>query len=115
MIIDRGETRWLVRLDEEAGLSSAAGLKDALVEALAAAAPVALDLGQSVEIDVTVLQLAFAAAREAERSGSSFVSTASEAARATGRLAGFQAFPGEPAPSGQNPAAEKVARPPAEG
>jgi hypothetical protein len=96
MTIDRGETRWLVRLDQEEGFSSAAALKDALVAALASPGRVELDLEQALAIDVTVLQLAFAAARAAQVSGAGFVVKASEAARARARLAGFAAFPGEP-------------------
>jgi len=103
--IDRDETRWLLRLAGEVGISSAAALKEALVEALASAGRVELDLEQALEIDVTVLQLAWAAARQAELAGSSFVARPSEAARATARLAGFAAFPGEPPASGAVPPA----------
>ncbi len=93
LTVDRNATRWLIRLEGEVNITSAAELKGLLLEGLAAP-ELELDLERATEIDVTVLQLLWAAGREAARAGSGFVSRASHAAASVARDLGFDGIPG---------------------
>jgi hypothetical protein len=106
LTVDRNRTRCLIRLEGEVGITSAAELKSLLLEALASAQELELDLEHAGSIDVTLLQLVWAAEREAARAGSGFVSHASQAAASFAHELGFNGFPG--AASLMNPAEPAV-------
>ena len=77
-----------IRVEGETSLGLAEELKAALLEALQSAGQVRVDVSENAEIGVPVLQLLWAAAREAPHG---FTATgAAEAASA----AGFDEFPG---------------------
>ena len=65
-----------------------------LLEALEAGKDLQLDLECAGEVEITVLQLLWAAAREGSRTGVRIVIRLSEAALGTAREAGFEGFPG---------------------
>ena len=76
--------------------TSAADLKSLLLEGLAAGKDLHLDLERVEEIDITIMQLLWAAGREAERTAARMIIRTSEAAGAAAREVGFDRFPGEP-------------------
>jgi MFS superfamily sulfate permease-like transporter len=84
----------LIRLENTVSFTSADELKKLLLEGLASGKTLQLDLERAEEIDVTVMQLLWAAEREAARAGLGLVSRVSEAAAAAAREAGFERFPG---------------------
>lgn len=92
--VEREPDRWRLRLDEDCCLSSAVELKALLQEALASDGEVHLDFEQAGEIDVSVLQLLWAAGRELEPSGRAVLS-ASERVLEIARGAGFDRLPCE--------------------
>jgi len=92
--VDRSETPWIIRLDGEVTLASAPELKKSLMEWLASGNDLQLDLERVADIDVTLLQLLWAAGREALRSGATIASRVPESAGAMARDAGFDRFPG---------------------
>ena len=105
LTVDRNATHWLIRLEGEVNITAAAELKGLLLEGLASAQQLEVDLERSGEIDVTVLQLVWAAGREAASAGSGFVSRASEAAASLARGLGFDGFPaaaGQTSPAGHS-------------
>ena len=59
------ESDWLIRMNGQVTLASAVELKAALCEWLAAGKNLELDLESVEEIDLTILQLLWAASREA--------------------------------------------------
>ena len=91
---ERTETQCLIRLDGDCGVTSAAELKELLLEGLACGKDLRLDLEGATEIDVTTLQLLWAAGREATRTGFQFSSRVSKAVLSAARDAGFELFPG---------------------
>jgi chemotaxis protein CheD len=78
-------THLLIRLEGEVNFTSAQELKRLLLEGLASGRALQLDLERAGEIDVTVMQLLWAAEREAARAGLGMVSRVSEAAAAAAR------------------------------
>jgi anti-anti-sigma factor len=70
--LDRNESQCLVCLEGEVDVSSAAELKKLLLEALASGRELRVDLERTSELDVTALQLLWAAEREAAGSGMGF-------------------------------------------
>lgn len=92
--MERHETHSLIRLEGELTLTSAAELKALLVAGLAAGTDLHLDLERATKIDVTAMQLLWAAGREADRKGVAFSGRVSEAAAAMAREAGFERLPG---------------------
>lgn len=76
-------------------ISSSAELKGLLVEALGSGMPVRVSLGNSTDLDVTAVQLLWAAAREAQRANLSFTLACQppEAVLAVLAQAGFEKFP----------------------
>ena len=84
----------LVRLDGLCTLACAGELKEALLEGQASGSGLRLDLECVEEIDIAVLQLLWAAGREAERGGSEIAVRLSAACSAAAREAGFDRFPG---------------------
>ena len=84
----------LVRLEGAVNVTAAGELKRLLLEGLASGSDLLVDLERTDEIDITVLQLLWAAGREAGRTGARMVSLVSEPVAAVARDAGFERFPG---------------------
>jgi hypothetical protein len=95
MTVECTETQWILRLDGDQNLTSALKLKGLLIEGLASGKDLQVDLEQVQEIDITVLQLLFAAGREASRESRGFVSRVPETVLSAARDAGFESFPGQ--------------------
>lgn len=96
LTLEQDESRWLIRMDGPITLSSAAELKTMLLEWLAAAKNLELDLTRADELDITIMQLLWAAAREAARTGVGIVSRASNTAASAVTDSGFGQTPGFP-------------------
>ncbi len=77
-------------MDGDFNLSSAAELKELLLEGLASGKELQLDLQGAGEIDITVLQLLWAAGREAERAAIRLVTHMGEGTASVAREAGFE-------------------------
>jgi anti-anti-sigma regulatory factor len=92
--MERQESQSLIRLEGEFTVTSAAELKDRLLECLATGNNLLLDLERAEEIDITLLQLLWAAGREAGRAGARIAIRLSDAAATAAREAGFERFPG---------------------
>ena len=97
--MQRSETGLLIRLEDAVNVTSAEELKSLLLEGLVSGRDVHLDLERVEELDVTVMQLLWAAGREADRKGTRMVTRVSEAAVAAARELGFERFPGTAARS----------------
>ena len=96
--IERLESQAVIRLAGEFTLTSAAELKSLLLQGLASGNDLRLDLEQAEEIDITLMQLLWAAGREADRKGASISIQVSDAAATAAREAGFERFPGVTVP-----------------
>jgi STAS domain len=94
LMLDRQETCWVFRVEGDFNMTASAELKALLLEGLAAGKELHLDLERAAEIDITLLQLAVAAEREAARVGSLFITRVSETAAGMARDAGLPSFPG---------------------
>ena len=92
--MERQESQSLIRLEGEFSVTSAAELKGLLLEGLGSGKHLLLDLAQAEEIDITLMQLLWAAGREAGRAGAGMAIRVSDAAAAAAREAGFERFPG---------------------
>ena len=92
--MERNESHLLIRLEGAVNLTSAAELKGLLIEGLASGSELVLDLESADEIDITVMQLLWAAGREAARTGARVEIRMSEAAGVAMRAAGFDCYPG---------------------
>jgi anti-anti-sigma factor len=93
--IDQSEGKCLIRLDGEVGIASAGELKKELLQALASEKDVLVDLQQATELDVTAMQLLWAAEREARKCGRKLF-VAGQAPKeiiAAVAEAGFERFP----------------------
>jgi anti-anti-sigma factor len=66
-------TGCVLKLEGEIDVSCSAELKRGLIEAISSGKEVQLDLAQASDLDVTAIQLLWAARREAEKTGVSFV------------------------------------------
>ncbi|MGB9283516.1 MAG: STAS domain-containing protein, partial [Candidatus Sulfotelmatobacter sp.] len=92
---DQSEGLSSIRLEGEVDITYAAELKKLLLRALASGVEVRLELEQAKEMDVTALQLLWAAERQARSSGLRFT----VAGRIPGEMsatlqdAGFEKFP----------------------
>jgi anti-anti-sigma factor len=95
---DRSDAQPLIRLEGEIVIASARELRDALLEALAAQGGARISLERATGIDVTAVELLWAAEREAKASGVvlALEGPVPEAMRATLRQAGFKRFPFDP-------------------
>jgi anti-anti-sigma factor len=71
-VLEQGETGSLIRLEGTVDIASAADLKALMVEALAAGREVAVSLEAASYLDVTAVQLLWAADREARSQGLQF-------------------------------------------
>ncbi len=67
--LDQGGALCLIRLEGEISIGLATELKAALLQALASGTEVRLNLEHATELDITALQLLWAAEREARKSG----------------------------------------------
>jgi len=86
----------LIRLDGEITLTCAEEIKGALLSWLAGNKDLELDLENATEVDLTALQLLFAAAREATQRGQRMIARTSSQVRDVARDAGFGELPGFP-------------------
>ena len=88
----------LIRLQGDVNVSSAAELKQLLLRALARGKGIDVDLGSVTEVDVTALQLLWAAELEAKTAGVKlrFVERWPEAVATALAEAGFEEFPFPP-------------------
>ncbi|HUA20385.1 MAG TPA: STAS domain-containing protein [Bryobacteraceae bacterium] len=93
LAVERSESGWLVRVEGDLGVAQAAELHCLLLEGLASGKPLRLDLARAGRIDITILQLIWAAGREAGN-GSALVCGLSDLAASVARDAGFASFPG---------------------
>jgi anti-anti-sigma factor len=91
--MDRNDAR--IRLEGDLTVASAEEVKRLLMEALASQGGFELDLERVETIDIAVMQVLWAAGREAERKGAKVAIHISEAAAAAARNAGFERFPGQ--------------------
>ena len=92
--MEQQESQSVIRLAGEFTLTSAAELKNLLLQGLASGNDLRLDLEQAEAIDITLMQLLWAAGREADRKGASLAIQMSDAAAMAARDAGFERFPG---------------------
>ena len=93
--LDQSEARCVIRLDGEINIVCAAEMKKLLLQALALGRELRVDLEGATELDVTALQLLWAAEREARGSGRGFTlaGRVPEEIAATARDAGLEKFP----------------------
>jgi anti-anti-sigma factor len=93
--LEQSEVECSVRLVGEINVASAAELKRVLMEALAPGKTVCVEMKNVTEIDVTALQLLWAARREAESGGVGFARSGlvPEAILAIAAEAGLEEFP----------------------
>ena len=91
--VDRLDSQWKLRLEGEFTLASAPELKTVLLEWFASGKDLCLDLESADQIDVSVLQLLWAAGRDATHSNVVISFCVSEAAALSAREAGFDRFP----------------------
>jgi two-component system chemotaxis sensor kinase CheA len=92
--VERGEARCRIRVEGEFTIASAGEMKHLLLEGLASTKELEVDLSAAEEVDVTLLQLLWAAAREAAQQSGRIVSGLSDACATAARDAGFENFPG---------------------
>jgi ABC-type transporter Mla MlaB component len=98
----------MIRLDGEVGIAAAAELKDLLVQALGSSQQVRVSLLSVTELDVTAVELLWAARLEAKASSLSFAFDAPLSSMVTSALlqAGFDEFAADmdvAQPGGENP------------
>ena len=93
---EQGDSQCFVRLEGDIGIDSAGELKGALLEALASGTEPHLDVSRATTLDLTAMQLLWAAMREAESCGALFVVEAPvpEELRSAARDAGLEDLPG---------------------
>jgi hypothetical protein len=93
--LQHGEAKSLIRLEGTVEIASAAGLKKVLVEALGSTRELHLSLQSTTALDVTAVQLLWAAELEAKASGIGFAleGEAPEQVLSTLVSAGFGSFP----------------------
>lgn len=93
--LEMSETQSLIGLEGAVDIASAAELKKLLLEALGSGRDVCVSLADATDLDVTAVQLLWAAEREAGRSGVDFAfsgATPEQVSVALGN-AGFPGFP----------------------
>lgn len=92
---DRSTEPGVIRLEGEVDIAAAAELKQVLLEALASGPGARISVEKATRIDITVVQLLWAAEREAPGSGAvlALEGPVPETLRATVREAGFHRFP----------------------
>jgi anti-anti-sigma regulatory factor len=92
--IDQSEGQCLIRLDGEVGIACAGELKNVMLQALASGKDLQVDLQRATDLDVTAMQLLWAAEREARKSGQRcfLVGQAPKEIIAAAGEAGFEKF-----------------------
>jgi anti-anti-sigma regulatory factor len=83
------EDHSILRLEGECTVTLATEMKNLLLEGLASGTELRVDLERAEEIDISILQLLYAAGR----AGAKFSGQPSEAGRMAAREAGFGVFP----------------------
>ena len=93
--LEHTEAQCLIRLESGVDINSAAELKKLLVLALQSGKEVRVDLERATELDVTAMQLLWAANCEAKKTETSFsvAGRVPDAIRAALIDAGFETFP----------------------
>ena len=92
--LNDGETRCVIRIEGEVDIANAAELKAMMIAAISSGKELQMDLEHTTDLDVAVAQLLWAAARQAQTTGTSFaVLHVSEGVRATLRDIGLAEFP----------------------
>jgi anti-anti-sigma factor len=93
--LEQSEALCVLRLEGEINIACAAELKKLLLQALASGRELRVDLEGATEVDVTALQLLWAAEREARGSGRGFTlaGRVPEEIAATAGDAGLEKFP----------------------
>jgi anti-anti-sigma regulatory factor len=92
--LEKREDQCVLRFQGECTVTTAGEVKQTLLEGLAAGGDLRIDLQHAHEIDMAVLQLLWAAEREASRKGRQFRSEVPAALARSARDAGFERFPG---------------------
>jgi hypothetical protein len=87
--LQRQEASWVIKLEGRITVTSAAEVKDLLLEWVSSGKSLEFDLEQAEEIDITIMQLIWAAAR----TGGRVVAHMSPAAALMVRDAGFAQLP----------------------
>jgi hypothetical protein len=96
--ISRLEKYWLLEIDSELSITGILELKQVLMDWAVSGRDLYLDLGGSQAIDVSAIQLLWAANCHASDVRAAFVSRVSEAVAMAAREAGFEQFPGARTP-----------------
>jgi len=99
--LEQAQNRIVIQLEDSVTLNSASELHDLLLQALNFRKPIAVDVRRVTEIDLSAIQLLFAAREEAVRMGIllSAMDSISESVRSLIRESGLDPFPdGEVAP-----------------
>ena len=93
--LEQNEAQYLIRLESEIDITIAAELKQMLVQGLAERKDLRLDLERATELDITALQVLWAAEREARKTNVEFTTVGSvpEKISAYAIAAGFDRFP----------------------
>jgi anti-anti-sigma regulatory factor len=92
--MQRRDADLVIRIEDAVNVTSAEELKSLLLEGLVSGLDLHVDLERAQEIDVTTMQLLWAARREADRKGTALMVSVSEAAAAAASEVGFEPFPG---------------------
>jgi anti-anti-sigma factor len=95
--LDQSASVCLLRFEGEIKIACAAELKSLLLEALASGKDLQIDLQHATELDLTALQLLWAARRQANDSGAALALAGpiAEEVLAAASDAGFEKFPVE--------------------
>ena len=88
------EPNRLIRLQGRLTVAASAELKSQLLDGIASGKDLEVDMENADEIDLSILQLLWAASRDATERGVAMVSHPSEAATLAARDAGFDRIPG---------------------
>lgn len=90
-----GRARCVIRLEGDIDIACSDELKRTLIEAISTRKELRVDLARTTDLDITAIQLLWAATREAEKSGASFGVSGQvpENVIKTVREAGFEKFP----------------------
>jgi ABC-type transporter Mla MlaB component len=93
--LERSDVENVVRLEGEISIPFAAELKEMLIQALSDGKGLRIDLESCTELDITALQLLWAAEREARKSSVGFTAAGAvpEAITAAATAVGFESFP----------------------
>ena len=93
--LDHNQNFCLLRLEGEIDITSATELKTLLLQGLASGRELRVDLERATDLDVTAMQLLWAAEREARKSGMGMALTGlvPEAISSAAGDAGFERFP----------------------